>query len=339
MTTPRSIAATALTRLDALPHRLERALEGAAAWLGPRRLRAVRHALTIIGIVSLPYIALINVAKSMFGFDAYAYWAIDLGDLYGRSFGNTSDLGAFRYTPAAGQFFAPFHLLSWELFLGLWTAAMFAALIWLAGRSWLLLLAFPPIPLELYHGNIHLFMAVAIVIGFRYPIAWAFIVITKVSPGVGALWFAFRGEWRKFVIAVGGTAAIAAVSYLIAPNVWREYTSTMVDNLTYDPGHPYPVPIPVPIRMAIGAAIVWWGARTDRRWVVPVAVAVSLPIIWFHGFAVLAACIPLWREDRRKAGRQPSGDDVRLAASNGTRPESAKVAPARRIPTMNPRSV
>jgi hypothetical protein len=299
MTAPRSSSANALGWLDALPGRFERAAADAGAWLGPMRLRGIRHALTITGIVSLPYIVLINQAKSMFGFDAYAYWAVDLADLYGRSGGNTSDLGAFRYTPAAGQLFAPFHLLPWEVFLAIWTAAMFAALIWLVGRSWLLLLAFPPVPLEIFHGNVHLFMAVAIVVGFRFPIAWAFIVLTKVSPGVGALWFAFRGEWRKFAIAVGGTLAIVAVSILVAPNLWREYTSTMIDNLTYDPGHPYPVPIPVPIRMAVSAAIVWWGARTNRRWVVPIAVALSLPIIWFHGFAVLAACVPLWREDRR----------------------------------------
>jgi hypothetical protein len=315
MSSPRGVAATALSRLDALPNRLENALESAVVWLGPLRLRAIRHALTITGIVAVPYIFLINQAKSLFGFDAYAYWSIDLGNLYGGALSNTSDLGAFRYTPAAGQLFAPFHFLPWELFLAIWTAAMVAALIWLAGRNWLLLLAFPPIALELYHGNIHLFMAVAIVAGFRYPIAWAFIVLTKVSPGVGALWFAFRGEWRKFAIAVGATLAIAAASFVIAPNLWREYTTTMIDNLAYDPGHPYPVPIPVPIRMAMSAAIVWWGARTDRRWVVPVAVALSLPIIWFHGLAVLAACIPLWREDRRaRAASAPSGGEHRDAA-------------------------
>ena len=266
--------------------------------LGPARLRAVRHALTIVGLISLPYIIFINRERSLFGFDAHAYWAIDLSNLYGASTSNTSDLDAFRYTPAAGQAFAIFHVLPWEVFFGLWFVAMVAALIWLTGRWWPLLLAFPPVPLELYHGNIHLFMAVAIVLGFRYPVAWAFILLTKVSPGVGVLWFAFRGEWRKLAVAVVATVAIAAVSFVIAPDLWRQYVTTMVNNLVYDPGHAYPVPIPLPIRLAISAAIVWWGARTDRRWTVPVAATISLPIIWFHGFAVLVAAIPLWREDR-----------------------------------------
>ena len=281
--------------------RFEDRIAALPARIGRARLRAVRHALILVGLVALPYIVLLNVSSSMFGFDAYAYWAIDLDDLYGRSLGNTSDLGAFRYTPAFGQAFAWAGAIPWEVFLAGWCVAMAGALVWLGGRATLLLLAFPPIPLELYHGNIHLFMAVAIVVGFRWPIAWAFILLSKVTPGVAVLWFAFRGEWRRFALAVGGTAAIAAISFVVAPTLWREYVSTMVDNLSYDPGHPYPVPIPLPIRTAAAAILVWYAARTDRSWLVPFAAVLALPIIWFHGLAVLVACIPLWREDRRRA--------------------------------------
>jgi glycosyl transferase family 87 len=270
-----------------------------AARIGRARLRAARQGLIAVGLLALPYIVFVNRDTSLFGFDAHAYWNVNLLDLYGSAGGNTSDLDAFRYTPAAGQVFSVFHLVPWELFFAIWFAAMIAALIWLTGRSWLVLLAFPPIPLELFHGNIHLFIAVAIVVGFRWPAAWAFIALTKVSPAVGALWFAFRGEWRNVAIAAGSSIAIAAVSFVVAPDLWRQYVATMVDNLAYDPGHPYPVPMPLPIRLVASAGIVWWGARTDRRWTVPVAATVSLPIIWFHGLAVLVATIPLWRADRR----------------------------------------
>ena len=293
-----------MTGAVGVPNRFEDRVARAWDRLGPARRRAIRHGLSIVGIVSLPYIVVLNSAKSLFGFDAYAYWAIDLHHLYGESLGNTSDLGAFRYTPAIGQVFAVFHALPWEVFLALWVGLMVAALLWLTGRNWLIALAFPPVALELYHGNVHLFLAVAIVLGFRYPATWAFVVLTKVSPGVGALWYLFRGEWRKLAIAVGATLAIAAVSFVIAPDLWRQYTQTMIDNLAYDPGHPYPVPIPLPIRMAAGAALVAWGARTDRRWTVPVAATLALPIIWFHGLAVLLAIVPLWREDRGRPSVQ-----------------------------------
>jgi len=289
-------------------------LEDLATRLGPARMRAVRQGLTIVGLLALPYIIWANRERSLFGFDAHAYWAVDLSNLYGASTGNTSDLDAFRYTPAAGQAFAIFHVIPWELFFALWFAAMIAALIWLTGRTWLLLLAFPPIPLELYHGNIHLFLGVAIVLGFRYPAAWAFLLLTKVSPGVGVLWFAFRGEWRRFAVAVGVTLAIAAVSFAVAPDLWRQYAQTMIDNLDYDPGHAYPIPIPLWIRLVVSVVILWWGARTDRRWTVPVAATLSLPIIWFHGFALLVAAIPLWREDRARARREPAGSQTPSAA-------------------------
>jgi hypothetical protein len=309
--------------------RFEARWRSIAERLGPHRVRGLRHGLIIVGLFALPYIILLNRGDSRFGFDAYAYWAIDLNHLYGHALGNTSELGAFRYTPAVGQLFAVFHVLPWELFFTLWFAAMVAALFWLGGRSWLVLLAFVPVPLELFHGNVHLFMAVAIVVGFRYPAAWAFIVLTKVSPGVGALWFLFRGEWRKFAIAVGATVAIAAVSFVVAPDLWRQYVQTMVDNLAYDPGHPYPIPIPLPVRMVAAVGVVAWGARRDRRWAVPVAVTMSLPIIWIHGFAVLLAMIPLWRDDRRRrAARDPesstwSGQPVSsVSASSTARPAS-----------------
>lgn len=279
-------------------HREDAALASLAARIGPNRLRAARLALIVVGLFALPYIVFVNRETSLFGFDAHAYWNVNLANLYGSATSNTSDLDAFRYTPAAGQVFAVFHVLPWEVFFTLWFAAMIAALVWLTGRTWLVLLAFPPVALELFHGNIHLFMAVAIVVGFRWSGAWAFLALTKVTPAVGALWFAFRGEWRKFALAVGTSVAIAAISFVIAPDLWRRYVSTMIDNLEYDPGHPYPVPIPLPIRVVASALVVWWGARTDRRWTVPVAATLSLPIIWFHGLALLVAAIPLWREDR-----------------------------------------
>ena len=281
-------------------HGEDAALASFVARIGPNRLRAARLALIVVGLFALPYIVLVNRETSLFGFDAHAYWNVNLANLYGSATSNTSDLDAFRYTPAAGQAFAVFHVLPWEVFFTLWFAAMIAALVWLTGRTWLVLLAFPPVALELFHGNIHLFMAVAIVVGFRWSGAWAFLALTKVTPAVGALWFAFRGEWRKFALAVGTSVAIAAISFVMAPDLWRHYVSTMIDNLEYDPGHPYPVPIPLPIRVVASALVVWWGARTDRRWTVPVAATLSLPIIWFHGLALLVAAIPLWREDRAR---------------------------------------
>jgi hypothetical protein len=53
------------------------------------------------------------------------------------------------------------------------------------------------------------------------------------------------------------------------------------------------VPIPLLVRVPAAAVIVVWGARTDRRWTVPVAVTLALPVLWPSGFAVLAGCLAL----------------------------------------------
>ena len=47
----------------------------------------------------------------------------------------------------------------------------------------LALLAIPFVAVDLYHGNLHLLIAAAIVLGFRYPAAWGFVVLTVVGCG------------------------------------------------------------------------------------------------------------------------------------------------------------
>jgi hypothetical protein len=284
--------------------------------IGPAHRRAARHALMIVGALALPYIIVINRGRSTWGFDAYAYWAIDLADLYGRSFQNTSGFGAFRYTPAIGQVFSIFGALPWEVFFAGWFAAMVVGLVWMTGRNALLLVAFPPLALELYHANVHLFMAAAIVLGFRWPATWAFVILTKVTPGIGLLWFAVRREWRSLGIAVGVTVAIAGLSFVIAPNLWHEYVLTMIDNLFFDRGRPYPIPIPLPVRLVLAGAVVMYGARTGRRWLVPVAATIALPIIGWHGLSMLVAAVALWRADR--ADRTPTEPDRELVTSAAT---------------------
>jgi len=43
----------------------------------------------------------------------------------------------------------------------------------------------------------------------------------------------------------------------------------------------------------VAAIVVTWGALTDRRWTVPLASAIALPVLWINGFAMLIATIPL----------------------------------------------
>jgi len=264
------------------------------------RLRAVRDGLVISGWLATGFalVVVTSIVHSM-GYDAYSYWSIDFGDLYGRTMSSNFALGAFRYAPPIAFLFGPLGALPWWLFLVLWEALMVGLIFWLGGRWALLLLALPPVALELYHGNVHLLIAAAIVLSFRYPWTWSFVLLTKVTPGVGLLWFAVRREWRPLAVALGATLAISAAAAVVAPNYWREWIDSLFSNLN-EPQY-FSVPPPAPIRLPLAALLVIWGARTGRPWTVALAATLGLPIIWPHGLTVALAAIPFLRRGDRAA--------------------------------------
>ena len=200
------------------------------------------------------------------------------------------ELGAFTYSPPFALAMQVVNGLDWRVFLWLWMAVLLATAIWLGGRRALLVLAFPPVIIELYYGNVNLLIAAAIVLGFRHPWSWAFVLLTKPTCGVGLLWFAARREWRALGIALGTTATIVGVSLVVAPHLWTEWIGFLAASSGGTPAGAW-LPVPLWLRLPAAAALVVWGARTDRRWTVAVSVAIALPVIWFAGLAVLAALV------------------------------------------------
>jgi hypothetical protein len=183
--------------------------------------------------------------------------------------------------------------------MAVWTALLLGAVRFLTGPRLLAAgLLFPFTAMEVAGGNVSLLLGVAIVIGFRWPAAWALILLTKITPGIGLLWFAVRREWRQLAIALGATAAIVAVSALVMPAAWREWIDVIVANAGKG-GTWASVPVPLLIRLPIAIAVVVWGARTDRYWTVPVASMLALPALWYGGISMLLAVIPLLPEQNR----------------------------------------
>jgi glycosyl transferase family 87 len=227
------------------------------------------------------------------GQDARCYYQATLADPYLHSSWN--DPIAYVYSPAFLQLVSPLTALPWQAFMAVWTALLIAAVRFLTGPRLLAAgLLFPFTLMEIAGGNVSLLLAVAIVVGFRWPATWALVLLTKITPGIGLLWFAVRGEWRSLVIALGATAAIGAASYLVLPSAWPRWFEVIVDNAGKG-GTWASVPIPLVIRLPAAAALVVWGARTDRRWTVPVASMLALPALWYGGISMLLAVIPLLR--------------------------------------------
>jgi hypothetical protein len=123
-------------------------------------------------------------------------------------------------------------------------------------------------------------------------------LLTKVTPGIGLIWFAVRGEWRKLAIALGATAAIVAVSVVLTPTLWPEWFSVLSTSAQQPAQGFRALPIPLVPRLVVAALIIAWGARTDRRWTVPVGVTIASPVVWMGALAILAAVPPLLSANR-----------------------------------------
>jgi Glycosyltransferase family 87 len=262
--------------------------------------RAFRHGLAIAGVIVAAYMYLVvgDPTWKRPAADGLIYWGVNPSDPYaGATVGGAN---AYLYSPAFAQVFAVIGLVPQVVFTVGWTVFLAAVAWWLA-RPWpasLLVLALP-VSQEILIGNIHLLLAAAIVLGFRWAGTWSFVLLTKVTPGVGLLWFLVRREWRALFLALGTTAAIVAVSFLIAPDVWRDWVAL----LRHDGGTQSSVLL---VRIAIAAVIVVWGARTERRWTVPLAAMLALPVVWMDSFSMLLGCVAVSGSPAlRAAAKQP----------------------------------
>jgi hypothetical protein len=232
-------------------------------------------------------------------YDAHSYWLAAGSDrpyaaTIASGFDDTVNPYKYRYPPPLIQALAPLHVLPWPLFAGLWIALLYLVFLGLAGRWALLLLITPPVLAELELGNVNLLVALAIVAGFRHPWTWSFVVLTKVSPGVGLLWFAARREWRQLAIAVAATAFVALVSFALAPSLWAEFLVAMRVQVSGLPETaPFNLEIPIALRILVAAALVVVGARANRPWVVPVAATLAAPAIWANVLVILVGIVPL----------------------------------------------
>ena len=229
--------------------------------------------------------------------DARAYWSIDLGHLYDRAQVGGDD--AYLYSPAFAQLAWPLTFLPWSVFAGLWAALNLGALVWMAGpiiAAVLLVIPGSPVIDEVSTGNIHLMIGAAVVVAFRYGGAWAFPLLTKVTPGVGILWLAGARRWRTLAVAVGVTLAISAVSFIFAAGLWADWIKVLAGNVENRvPTEIAVIPGPLALRTAVAGGLALIGGHLGWRWTVPVAATLALPVPWSSGLAVLVAVIALAR--------------------------------------------
>lgn len=240
--------------------------------------------------------------------DALAYWRAEPGHLYASRY--QFALTPFGYSPAFADALIPFRLLPEQVFTGLWQLGLVTALV-LTIREWALpvllvgyLAAFVPAlgPLgavgsDVAMGNIHVLLGAVAVFGLRWPALWSFALLSKVTPGVGLLWFVARGEWRNLGIALGATAALVLVSFVFIPGDWFAWFGFLQGGTDFPL---WVVPVPLEVRLVMSAALIWWGAKTDRPWVVPLGCGWVIPIPYVTMLACMVAALAYAGSVRRE---------------------------------------
>ncbi len=270
--------------------------------------RNVQRAVLLLAVL-LAAGAYVRFMHDIYKGDAYTYWVNVHGNsLYGTALAATVRPQGYLYSPAFAQAFWPILVLPWEVFYGIWLAILTATLLWLA-RPWLSLLLFPEVFITfgiavlliprhaLSAGNVATLIGLAVVAGFRRPWAWAFLLLTKVTPGVGLLWFVVRREWRNLFIALGATAAIVLVSFSFSSNLWWDWLNVIELNAKFpEPSFAYHI-LPLVPRLAIAAVMTIVAAHYNARWVMPIVAVISLPYIYDTSLIMLIGIAPLLRHD------------------------------------------
>lgn len=291
--------------------------------LGPGRWRRVRLPLLagwpawLASAVAIGIVVVIwsNMARHPWHDDSYAFWsAWQDGRLYPAAWHPVSE---YVYSPAFAQAFWPLTLLSWPTVNALWAALQLGALVWMLGPIGAvvaLAFPFPSLPVSgtavyatINNGNPVILTAAAITLGLtRWPGAFAYVLLTKVSAGIGIAWFALRREWRRLAVAVGVTLGIAAVSAVFSLGLWREWIGLLAGAFGHAGGSEALaketfLPVPFAVRGTIGLAVVAVASWRGWTWAVPLGCFLALPDIHLGGFAVLTAVPAVWLRTRTLA--------------------------------------
>jgi hypothetical protein len=219
--------------------------------------------------------------------DAQCYYGFDPADPW-----NTDR--CFLYSPPIEMLMMGIRsIMPFEVFTFVLRAAELAVLALVAGPALVVALFIPAVAIEINAANINLLLVGAVLIGFRHPWAWALIILTKVTPGVGVLWFAVRREWRNLAVALGATLAFAVVSRAVSPGLWQQY----IVGLATEPGGQW-----IWLKVPLAVVVVVWGARNDHRWALMLAVFLALPRWYYLSPVLLVGLFPLVRLPRPLPG-------------------------------------
>jgi len=267
------------------------------------RLRLPPVGLVLLAVVGATLLLVVALNRWVTPSDEHAYWLaarrlIDGQPLYDpTAFPGTPY--AYWYPPAFAQALIPIATFLPSLwFTGAWTVLLLVCLWYLGLRNGLValaLVAFVPVAVELWYRNIHLVLAVIIVLAIRrWPILFAVGAAIKIAPGIGVAYLAARGRWREALMVSAFGLGLLAVSVVLAPAAWAQFFEVVVGRGPSD--MPSIIPVPYGVRAVAGLGLAIVAGRITPRYGEPllvVAIMIASPTLWATAFSLLVAVVPL----------------------------------------------
>lgn len=272
-----------------------------------------RVALVGLAAVGGSLLAIIVATFWMLPNDNLAYWLAAQRLTAGEPVYVLGEAGfapyAYHYPPPVAQVLAPLTLMIPAVaYLAVYRTLLLLTAWELAGRRFiplLALIAFIPFAVELRFENVHVFMALGIVLGLRrWPWLFAIGAIVKVSPGLGIVYLAIQRRWRDAFIACLVGAVIVGVSFALDPSMWNAWLDSVLDRAGTT-GNSL-VPVPYFIRAAAGLVLTVLGGFLGQRrgeLLLVAGITVANPNLALNGFAVLVAAVPIWLAGPRGIAR------------------------------------
>ena len=280
------------------------------------RRRLLRDAFLVLAVF-LAIHAVPMAAEYGIGWDAHAYYVAWSGGLYEELPGTVD---AYNYSPLFAQLIWPLTLLPWPVFCAALVGAAAVGIAWLvrplpvvlAVGAWLFCLP------EILSGNVFWLLARGGRLRVqRTPARGASPRSPRSCPASGPVWFLVRREWRQLVSFVVTAALLLAVSVAISPGEWSSWLDFLRDSAGDSSGQvylsPVAVPFPLVVRLPLALVVAVVAARTDRAWLLPVAMVLASPVVGWGTFALLAAIPRL----RRTAARSPAAASAPAASAPG----------------------
>ena len=281
------------------------------------RLRLPPLGLVLLAAIGGALLLIVAVNRWATPSDEHAYWLAARRLLEGQPLYDPAATPvtpyAYWYPPVVAQVLVPVAAVLPALaFTAAWTLLMLGCLWYLGGRSplgALALVVYLPVAVEFWFRNVHLPLAVLLVLAIRrWPVLFAVGAAIKIAPGIGIVYLAARGRWRDAAIATAAGLTILVVSAALAPDAWRQFVDIVTAR---GPGEAAGfLPVPYWSRAIVALALAIVAGRLRPRIGEPllvVAVTFALPTLWFTALSLLVAAVPLIL-------RPPPTDTARVAA-------------------------